>query len=553
MSENRSEKIGKKQNGTEKPNFIPWDPGIEDVSGRMLKELGNGVATFKEFDTLFPSMYRWVVPIAKLDGKLLNPDTAGIYLRAEPDLQALAEKTYQSMIREMINMANELLKELDPKEDSEEYGKWEGFISSQSRKLLHDGITSHEINEVLANLRRKTYVDRQSINPRDFIPTRSGLLSTRSWKVKEFLPRYFYTWKINGDYDPSVKSLKYDTPMFYEFLMDSYQATSIPRILDYLAYGMYPDNPQQKVLGIFGPEGTGKGVLLRLYKKIIGKAFGTFSMASLLDHDSRFPYQNIEGKGVLTDPEMPRVFNKKVDFSKFNLLFGGDTIPVEEKFKGVVDMDHNPYAAIILGNLPLFKRDGMSAFHRRWIIALTHTRRQIDRERIPNLEEKIWEAEGDKIISLLLNRLKSLQSRGWKFCNAQSDDEIANLWESLANSPFVFIHEMVVDATGGELDQNVMYNSYTTWCEAKGIPAEALHQFTRAMNAMKYGLKRKRNGFDRFKKPQFINRFHGCALYEYVTFEEYENQKKTESEELGKEEERKATTAKYVQDMMKDS
>ena len=97
-----------------------------------------------------------------------------------------------------------------------------------------------------------------------------------------------------------------------------------------------------------------------------------------------------------------------------------------------------------------------------------------------------------------------------------------------------------------------MYNTYKNWCEAKGIPAEAPRQFTIAMNKKKYPLKRRRNRFNKYKKPQFENRFQGCALYQYVTFEQYKEQQKIDAEEQKQEELRKEVSKKFVEDLLKD-
>lgn len=111
-----SERNPQKEN--DKKSFLPWDPGTEDVSVRILKYLGDGVKTFKEYDTKSPSMYLWVAPKPGLKGKLSNPENGGIYIMGEPDIQTLAERTYKEMINEMIDIATELLKDIEPETDA---------------------------------------------------------------------------------------------------------------------------------------------------------------------------------------------------------------------------------------------------------------------------------------------------------------------------------------------------------------------------------------------------------------------------------------------------
>ena len=199
-------------------------------------------------------MYLYVKPAYnKLTRELMNPMQAGIYIRGEDEIKVIIERTYRKVIQEMIDQCDRHLQEesrTSLKDDDDDYDdEWAKLKSELYRILIHDGITHHEVMEAMQNLRRKTFVERKTMNPDGYIPLKTGLLSMADWALHDFSASHFYTWKVNGIYDPQVRSLN-QTPLFKKFLMESYPPKSIPTIMDYLGYSLYPSFTRQKVLVI---------------------------------------------------------------------------------------------------------------------------------------------------------------------------------------------------------------------------------------------------------------------------------------------------------------
>ncbi len=496
-------------NGKEQKDFEPYSPGIEDFVRRILHE--ENIRTIREEETEKESMYLLIKPKYDLKKRLLNPKEAGIYERAESRIREIAEKTPMNMRKEIIAMIDKRQDEyvkanqsMDPKDYKLPF---EDLERELSRKMIHDGNSSHEIFEILQNIRRKTFCDRKEMNPPGFIPLKNGLLRLSTWELEDFNASRFYTWKVNGTYEPEIKSLN-DVPRFKKFMLESYEPIGIPLILDYLGYSMYSEFPKQKVLGLFGPEGRGKGTLIRIIKGIMGQGFGTISLATLFNKNANFPFQSIEGKNILSDPEMRRSFEKDIDFSKFNMLFGGDNLPLEQKFKALVDYLSRA-KGIFAANLPLFKRNNMGAFLRRWLIALTTAEKP---DAMPGLSEMILKEEGEKIVSIALNRLKSLISRNFVFSNEKSEEEYAELWMELANSVEVFLDEMMFPDESIDTKIDDAYLNYCSWCKLKGIPPESKHQFVAKVSRV-YQKKKVREKSDASKQEPFFNVFKGCFIY----------------------------------------
>lgn len=461
----------KKQNQKEDPKddgYQPYMPGIEDLVREIFRS--ESIKTLKEFDTDKESMYLYQQPRMNiLTGELTNPSTAGIYGRGEPEIKVIAERTYKKKIEEIMELCAKLSAELPDGSKDDPYAEL-GY--KLNRKLIHDGISHHEITEVMQNIRRKTFVDRKTMNPDGFIPLKYGLLSLKDWKLYKFNPDRFFTWKAYGTYDPSIRSLN-DTPLFKKFLMESYPPKSVQTLLDYMGYALYPSFPRQKILVIVGPPRMGKGTIANIMEKILNDGFGRISLMKLLILDNKFSLQGIEGKRLLVDTEIKREFKKNADFDVINSLFGGDPLPLEKKYHAEITYIAKS-AGLLIGNLPLFRVDN-SAFLSRLLI--TSTRGKMDFKEVPNMADIIFNAEGDKIVSLLLNRLKSLIQRDFKFSNELTNDEYAELWGMLSDSTQAFLDDRMVDAsTDSDVDE--AYKRYEEFCNEKGIPPESKHVFT---------------------------------------------------------------------------
>ena len=493
------QKLQEKKN--KEPGKFPYMPGTEDIVREILRN--EAIKTIMEYDTDRESMYLYVKPTYnKLTGELMNPLQAGIYVRGEGRIKRIIEDTYKRVILEMIDLCDKLREEsrMSLKDDDDEKGdKWAALKSELLRMKEHDGVTNHQVMEAMQNLRRKTFVDRKTMNPDGYIPLKNGLLSMADWTLHNFVASYFYTWKVNGIYDPQVRSLN-QTPLFKKFLLESYIPKSIPTMMDYLGYSLYPSFPRQKVLVIVGPPRIGKGTIALMMERILNEGFGRISLMKLLIPDNKFSLQGIEGKRLLVDTEIKREFKKNADFDVVNSLFGGDPLPLEKKFHAEITYIARS-AGILIGNLPLFRVNN-SAFLARLIIITTREKRYF--KEVSNTADIIFNAEGDLIVSLLLNRLRSLVGRDFKFSNELTNDEYAELWETLSDSTQTFMDERMIDSNNS-VDVEYAYQEYTIFCSEKGIPPESKHVFSARVNKVYPRKKVKRAGKNSYE-------FQGCLV-----------------------------------------
>ena len=195
----------------------PYFPGIKDVVRDLTDKFS--FKTLKEYDTTSESMYFYIPPDLKL------PDS-GIYKRGEPEIKILIDRTYNDLLVRMISLTEQILT-TTKNEDLE------ALLGKLNRKLNHDGTKNSEINEAMNMIRRNSFVSREKMNPNSHIPLKSGLFNLKTMEFEEFSPDKFYTWKVQGDFDPEIRSLS-QLPMFKKFLLDIFYPKDVPLVVDYL-------------------------------------------------------------------------------------------------------------------------------------------------------------------------------------------------------------------------------------------------------------------------------------------------------------------------------
>ena len=390
-------------------HYQPYFPEVNDVARSVLHKYH--FKTLKDNETDAEPIYLYTEPDFKfeiIEGKkvytneLRNPGNAGIYIRQESQIKKIITDEYINLLNIQLEYAKSF--------DFEEPEKKQKLIQKLETKINRIGIKFSEIKEIMQKIRVSTFSDRGEINPDSHIPLRAGLLNLKTWEIEPFRADKFYTYKIQGDYDPEIRSLN-DIPKFRDLLLSAFPPNYAVTILDYFAYCYYTAYPMQKVLMMAGIHRRGKGTLVRIIQNSMPEGFRRIELEKILSPDNRFALQGIEGKKVLVDFEISRDSKRRLSFTKFNSLFGGDTLDMEEKFRISHDIV-GKFAGILIGNIPLFYVND-SAFLSRLLIVVS-TPEPINTD-IPDLDKKIWGEEGSRIVAYLLNRLRSLVNRNLIF------------------------------------------------------------------------------------------------------------------------------------------
>ncbi len=374
-------------------------------------------------------------------------------------------------------------------------------LSERLRELLHRGPRANDINEVIAMIKRVTFT-KEEMNPGSHIPFKGkGLLNLKSWKWEEFNDEYFFTYMINATPVDRYVTLK-DVPLFGNLLRTAYYYSDIPTILSYAAYTFNPRLPAEKVLFIVGTPRIGKGTTVKVLEGLQPQGTAPFSMKTILTAD-RFMFSGLEGKNLITDSEATRTFKRGIplNWANFTTLFGGDTLPNEEKGKEMKGARSHA-KGIVLGNLPLMKITDPAALSR---IIVVETRNQKPRVRIENLSDKILEREGNLVATLLLQVLFKLIRRKWIFPGELSEDAISQLMDHLANPVEYFIEEKIEEDSNSKIREDELLEAFEDFCDENSIPKISKNLFTRTFAK---SFQRKKQG----TRANRVNYYLECKL-----------------------------------------
>ncbi|MEM4067944.1 MAG: primase-like DNA-binding domain-containing protein [Candidatus Micrarchaeaceae archaeon] len=395
-----------------------------------------------------------------------------IYERGEEKIRTEAQQTYLTQWNEMASRCEEFINSAQGTEGQIAYV---AKLWGRLKNALHRGPTVNDINEVLADIRRVTYIGKGEMNPSSHVPFLNGLLNLKTRRLEQFNPELFYTWQIQANFLEQHTTLN-DTPKFRYYLNSVYFERDIPAVLSHMGYALQPGFKRHKVLAVFGRERIGKGTTARILKLLNPRGYGSISWEKLLISDNRFVFQSVLGKNLLVDPEMRRTYPKghKPDYANFNKLFGGDVVDLERK--GRDPIDHVSMAkGLFIGNLPAPSLDNAAAIARFQVV---QTRNKRDSAEIPEIEKDIISTERDFIARLLIQCFWGLEERGYIFPGELENESNQEFWNLLADPVTNFIEEMTDWSEGSVIEVDEAYKAFMNWCEGRGIPTPARQTFT---------------------------------------------------------------------------
>jgi len=211
------------------------------------------------------------------------------------------------------------------------------------------------------------------------------------------------------------------------------------------------------VLWIVGKQKIGKGYLVRLLKLLNPSGFEQMTLSLILmgESHSRFDLAPYETRNFVSDMEITEngKIDKDADWALFNKVFGGDTVCLEEKFKkkrsGTLKIK-----GIFIQNLPMIRVENEATIERSIIIP---TLDSVITEKIPEIEKKIFEKEGDANATFFVQVINTLEEMNFKFpekIKINENGEIAE-WEELDNETKWELIDHLSDEVQIFIDENL--------------------------------------------------------------------------------------------------
>lgn len=337
-------------------------------------------------------------------------------------------------------------------------GSWQ--IEAQTQKLIGDETRNRHVNEVLAAIKRATFVDAKNVDTdKQYLNLENGLYDFKQMQLYKHDPKYLETVRIPIRYNPSA-----ECPKVMKFLNEIVAAEDIPLLQEFTGYCLYKGYPIQKAFLLVGAGANGKSTFLNLLKAFVGSDNTASVDIEKLDKDL-FSAAQLQGKLVNIQSELP---NKSITTKMFTKLTGEDTIYAQHKFQspfGFTNFSKMIFAANKIPKLP----DDTDAYIRRWELINFPNQFEGDQANVNLLNQLTTKNELSGMLNWAIEGLRRLLQHN-RFSQGKSIEEARENYIKMAQPSRAFI-DTALESGNGEIKKDKLYDIFTTYCRKNNLPA----------------------------------------------------------------------------------
>lgn len=310
----------------------------------------------------------------------------------------------------------------------------------------------NDIREVIAEIQRSTYVDRDQFDQDPYkINLANCVIDVITGDLSEHTPDQLYRNKIPVIYDKSI--LPIEVP---KFLRECHlEPKNIYKLLEEAAYVLLREPLFQVAFMYTGIGSNGKSVWLDWILSFFGKA--NASEVSLHDLASnRFKVAELDGKLLNVYADLKSDALKQNDILK--PLIGGDSMTVEKKNQHPFVL--HPFTKLFFSanQIPEIHDSSIGMYRRlsltRWDVVFDELNRDVYKFKKMNEER-----EKSGMLNIFLRVLRDLIKRG-RFLNELSMEDRRNTWLVEADPVIEFVSDYVVKDANRSIDADELYQEY---------------------------------------------------------------------------------------------
>jgi putative DNA primase/helicase len=353
--------------------------------------------------------------------------------------------------------------------------------------------TKHKVAEVVHALRRGVLIPAKWETPfwlgeKDYKPAggelvacRNGILNLETRELTAHTPRFFTTNCIPLDFDPHAPKPKRWMQFLGEIWPDrpqeqGYDWVAEETLGEMFGYLLSSDTRQQKLFLMKGPKRGGKGTIVFVLEKLIGRDNVTYqTLNSMTGEFGRWPL--IDKKlAVIADARLGSRNTSSVTETLLSIS-GGDPQTINRKY-GSFWTGRLGVRFLITTNVLPELRDASRTIASRFIVFVL-TESFFGKEDTELQAKLVPELAG--ILNWALDGLKRLRARG-HFRQPKSSQDTLQLLEDLAAPVGAFVRdwcEVGKDEEGEELfwSTKQLYQAYRAWASEGGHKAVANNTF----------------------------------------------------------------------------
>jgi P4 family phage/plasmid primase-like protien len=277
------------------------------------------------------------------------------------------------------------------------HGEW---LIKEYCETLRPEITTHQVQEIINHVKRKTGADRSSFDCDPVVLNlQNGLLDIHTGEFREHSSNHLSLVQLPIKYDPNAKC-----PNILRFLGQVLKPNYIFTALELFGYCLYKTAKYEKAVMCVGKGDNGKSTFLKVFEHFLG--LENVSHASLQELNSdKFAIADLHGKSanIYSDLKAEKLTNTGV----FKMLVSGDSIRAQKKHGQ--PFDYRNYAKLIYSANQIPQSDDITyAYFKRWII-LIFDRIFIKDDKDSNLIDYLaTESELSGLLNLALIALRQL-------------------------------------------------------------------------------------------------------------------------------------------------
>ncbi|WP_171815452.1 DNA primase family protein [Stanieria cyanosphaera] len=365
------------------------------------------------------------------------------------------------------------------------------------------------IEETIELLKTKLLkAEWQTSNPKQYINFNNGVLDLKRGKLSLHQPGYGFTsclehhysdWKI--DSKNLIECTQKYAPNFYRFVL-TVQQNKVEQVELFLAVInsilTYKLSEFQKFIYLIGQPGSGKGTLMRLLEKIVGKT--NHESTTLKGLTNKYELAKIIDKQLVLCPDEDKQFG---DYGNLKAMTGGDSISYEQKYKDPASAKFD--GSLVIGsNSDVFSGDTQGIIRRICLIAFLSS---IPTHQRNNQIETLLEKEIDMIINLALSmsdgRVAELINNAGKGSNSEAENY---LWQQKCqrDSVAAWIDECIsydpnAEAYVGNNNSATdrLYPNYLRYCQTNNLHPVSVTKFSteidKLCSELDWNIERKRD------------------------------------------------------------
>jgi P4 family phage/plasmid primase-like protien len=352
---------------------------------------------------------------------------------------------------------------------------WIRYGESWIKQIVQIGVhnvNTHFVNEVLNQVRRRTFMDRERfMPPQNHINVENGIINVRTMQFMPHDRHYYFRNIMPVKYDPSARC-----PRILKFLTDCLDSKEIVNLMEEFA-SCFISTKLEKAYMHIGTGANGKSTSFKILQALLGKS----SYSAISIHDllyNRFSRAELDGKIANIFPDISTNEIKNVNF--FKALVSGDVISAEKKGKDPFDLINNARMFFSTNQLPEITEDTDAVFRRFNITEWTEQFAD-GKQNSKLIDELTTPTELSGLLNMLLANARKLMSNG-KFSYGLTIDQMRKMWHERSDPVELFVKQYLIVKPDLSIYNDRMHYLYNQYCAINHFSPESDRVFGKHLN-----------------------------------------------------------------------